>query len=46
MDIDAPRPDPLTDNLTESGASGATATVHPELEVNIPVSQATTSETG
>ena len=46
MDIDAPRPDPLTDNLTESGASGATATVHPEPEVDIPVSQATTSETG
>jgi hypothetical protein len=46
MDIDAPRPDPLTDNLTESGASGATATIHPEPEVDIPVPQASFSETG
>jgi hypothetical protein len=46
MDINAPRPDPLTDNLTESGTSGATATIHPEPEVDIPVSQASFSETG
>ena len=49
MEIDTPRPDPvaqLTDNPTEPGPSGVVATVHPEAELNVTVSQASVLETG